>query len=96
MASLAYRLAARQKNGRPTDNDANPASGLFGFGDRVVHPEELLDPSDFQGGNQPVIATYQGELASVLVLRDVSADERANSGRVDVGNVREIRARTAQ
>ncbi len=64
--------------------------GLLGFSQRRVEAEELLDPSGLQGIEDTVVYADQGQRAPVFAVIDVSADEGADAGRVDVADRGEI------
>ena len=68
----------------------NRYSGLFCFRDRIVDAKKLFDACDFQGREKPLTDSYQGEFVTSLVMRDVGAHQRADSGRVDIRNIRKI------
>ena len=60
--------------------------GLLGFSERGVDAKELLDASDLQGIENAVVHADEGEGTPVFAVVDVSADEGADTGRVDVAD----------
>jgi hypothetical protein len=59
---------------------------LLGFSERGVDAKELLDASDLQGIENAVVHADEGEGTPVFAVVDVSADEGADTGRVDVAD----------
>jgi hypothetical protein len=63
---------------------------MFRFGQRVEEVEELLDAGYLQGVVNALVDAYQRERSSVLIMGDIGADQGADAGGVDVGDIGEV------